>query len=141
MDNNEKYELLIASLDRKLTPGEHATLEKALAEDPRLRKEKQELEKTRELLGNTSFRFREGFAGRVMAKIKEERGRVVALDTTSQMLGLFRKIALAGVAAIAILLLSIYLTSGTLDKNSVLGVDTFSDDNLVSYLLYEDIGE
>ena len=76
-----------------------------------------------------------------MHRIKEEGGRVIEMDVSSQMINLFRKIAMAGVAAIVILLLSIYLTSGTLNKNSVLGVDSFSDDNLVSYLLYEDIGE
>ncbi len=141
MDNNNTYDWLYASFDRELTSGQKAELEKALAEDPDLRKEKQDLQEVRSLLKTTSFRFQKGFAGRVMKRIKEEGGGVVEMDVSSQMINLFRKIAMAGVAAIVILLLSIYLTSGTLNKNSVLGVDSFSDDNLVSYLLYEDIGE
>ncbi|HHJ10587.1 MAG TPA: hypothetical protein ENK25_06815 [Bacteroidetes bacterium] len=141
MDNNNTYEWLYASFDRELTSGQKAKLEKALAGDPELRKEKQDIQEIRSLLKNTSFRFHEGFAGRVMNRIKEEGGHVIEMDVSSQMINLFRKIAMAGVAAIVILLLSIYLTSGTLNKNSVLGVDSFSDDNLVSYLLYEDVGE
>ncbi|MCD6202340.1 MAG: hypothetical protein J7K46_11095 [Bacteroidales bacterium] len=141
MDNNNTYEWLYTSFDRELTSGQKAELEKALAGDPELRKEKQDLLEIRNLLKKTSFRFHEGFAGRVMHRIKEEGGHVIEMDVSSQMINLFRKIAMAGVAAIVILLLSIYLTSGTLNKNSVLGVDSFSDDNLVSYLLYEDIGE
>jgi len=141
MGNNNTYEWLYASFDRELTSGQKAKLEKALAGDPELRKEKQDIQEIRSLLKNTSFRFHEGFAGRVMNRIKEEGGHVIEMDVSSQMINLFRKIAMAGVAAIVILLLSIYLTSGTLNKNSVLGVDSFSDDNLVSYLLYEDVGE
>ena len=141
MDKNRKYELLYASFDRVLSPEEKYFLEEALKEDPMLRKEKEEITEIRTNLKAASFRFKPGFSNRVLEKIREEGNRVIEMDVPSQLFSLFRKVAITGVAAIIILLLSIYLTSGSLNKSSVLGVDSFSDDNLVSYLLYEDFGE
>lgn len=140
MDDKRKYDLLYASFDRKLTVGERALLNDRLAADPILRKEKLEIEKIRNRMKGTSFHFKAGFAERVLSKIKDT-VPVIEMDFSIQLVSLFKKIALTGVAAIIILLITIYLTAGSLNKETVVGVDTSSDDNLVSYLLYEDMAE
>ncbi len=140
MDNERKYDLLYASFDRKLTAGERTLLKELLIADPDLRNEKQEIEEIRNRMKGTSFHFKKGFAERVLAKVKDA-VPVIEVDFSSQLIALFKKLALTGVAAIIILLIAIYLTAGSLNKETVVGVDTSSDDNLVSYLLYEDMAE
>ena len=138
----KKQDLLYASFDRELSPDEQKRLEKDLAADPGLQAEKEELEKMRRILGETSWHFDKGFSSRVMQRIHEEKGenKVVEMENTGQFFSIFRKIAVASVAAMIILLISIYLSSGSISKESVLGVDSFSEENLVSYLL-EDFTE
>jgi negative regulator of sigma E activity len=138
----EKLELLYASFDRDLTPKEEQRLEEYLR-DPAVKAEEEALRKTRDMLGKSSWHFGEGFSARVMERLAEEQQKegVVEMEVTHQYFSLFRRIAAAGVAAIVVLLLSIYLTSGSLNKETVLGMDNLSEDNLVSYLLYEDFSE
>jgi hypothetical protein len=138
----EKIELLYASFDRDLTKKEQQELKEYL-NDPGMKAEEEALRKTRDMLSKTSWHFREGFSVRVMERLAEEKENegVVEMEVTYQYFSLFRRIAAAGVAAIAVLLLSIYLTSGSLNKETVLGMDNLSEDNLVSYLLYEDFSE
>jgi hypothetical protein len=137
-----KQELLYASFDRELTAAEQKELQEGLR-DPVLKAEEEELKKMRALLGNTSWDFGEGFAERVMERLAREKegGKVVAMEASGQFLSLFRKIAAASIAAIIILLFTIYMTSGSLSKETVLGVDNFSEENLISYLLYEDFSQ
>ncbi len=137
-----KRELLYASFDRDLSPEEKKLLEEYL-KDPALKAEEEELREMRGLLGETSWHFDEGFSSRVMQRLSEEKEqtKVVEMENTGQFFSLFRKIAVASIAVIAVLLISIYMTSGSLSKETVLGVDNYSEDNLVSYLLYEDFSE
>ena len=137
-----KRELLYASFDRELTAAEQKELQEGLR-DPALKAEEEELKKMRALLGSTSWEFGEGFTERVMGRLARdnEGGKVVAMEASGQFFSLFRKIAAASIAAIIILLFSIYMTSGSLSKETVLGVDSFSEENLISYLLYEDFSQ
>jgi hypothetical protein len=141
-NDEKKRDLLYASFDRELTEEEQERLEKYLR-DPDLKAEEEALRKTRALLGKTSWNFSEGFASRVMQRLEEEQQeqKVVEMEVGNQFLSLFRKIAVASVAAIVVLLLTIYMTSGSISKETVLGMDNLSEDNLVSYLLYEDLSE
>ncbi len=137
-----KRELLYASFDRDLSPEEKKLLEEYL-KDPDLKAEEEQLREMRGLLRETSWHFDEGFSSRVMQRLREEKEqtKVVEMENTGQFFSLFRKIAVASIAVIAVLLISIYMTSGSLNKETVLGVDNYSEDNLVSYLLYEDFSE
>jgi len=137
-----KRELLYASFDRDLSPEEKKLLEEYL-KDPDLKAEEEQLREMRGLLRETSWHFDEGFTSRVMQRLREEKEqtKVVEMENTGQFFSLFRKIAVASIAVIAVLLISIYMTSGSLNKETVLGVDNYSEDNLVSYLLYEDFSE
>jgi hypothetical protein len=51
----------------------------------------------------------------------------------------FKKIWITGVAAIVLLLLSVYLTEGSFDVFT--GNDLTSDENLISYIIYEDFNK
>ena len=137
-----KRELLYASFDRDLSTEEKRLLEEYL-KDPDLKAEEEQLREMRGLLRETSWHFDEGFTSRVMQRLREEKEqtKVVEMENTGQFFSLFRKIAVASIAVIAVLLISIYMTSGSLNKETVLGVDNYSEDNLVSYLLYEDFSE
>lgn len=138
MDKEKIRSLLHESFHRKLTPEEKILLNSALREDDSLRAEKEDTEKVIHDLGNLRFGFREGFVDRVMDKIGTANGKVVEVDFSEQLFTFFKRIALAGAAAIILILLSIYISHGSLSKESVLGVQSMSDDNLVSYLLYEE---
>ncbi len=50
----------------------------------------------------------------------------------------FTRVAITGVAAILFLLLSIFLTSGSVSLDSLSGLDAYTEDNVISYLLYEE---
>ena len=141
-EQDMKRELLYASFDRELSEDEKKLLEEYL-KDPALKAEAEELREMRDLLGETSWYFDEGFSSRVMHRIHEEKeqAKVVEMENTGQFFHLFRKIAVASIAAIVILLISLFMTNGSLDKETVLGVDNYSEDNLVSYLLFEDFPE
>ncbi len=142
MNAKEKIRnLLYASFDRELDEDERRILEKAL-QDPELRAEADELKNMRRLLADTSWEFGEDFTARVTQRIaQEEKGKVVEMEPERQFLSVFRKMAIAGVAAVFLLLLSIYFTSGSLSKETIFGTENFSEDELVSYLLYEDFNE
>jgi len=79
--------------------------------------------------------FKEGFSERVMAKLdKPGIAAVREIDYIRSMNIAFYRIALTGVAAIVLLLISIFLMEGSLSFNSFLGLSGTNDDSIV-YLL------
>ncbi|NOY36468.1 MAG: hypothetical protein GXO83_02735 [Chlorobi bacterium] len=138
MNTKAITELLHESFHRRLGEQEKTVLEKALRENADLRAQKAEIEKLMKDFGEVSFSFRPGFAERVMNRIPGKTGKIIEVDFSGQLYTFFKRLVLTGVAAIILLLLSIYLTHGSLSKESVFGVQPMSDDNLVSYLLYEE---
>ncbi len=137
-EREKMMDLLYASFDRKLKKAEQEQLKQALS-DPEMEAEAVEIRNMREMLGKTSWDYGDDFAGKVLQRLAKE--KVVEMEPVRQYFTVFRRMALAGVAALMILLISIYFTSGTLDKETLFGVESFSEDNLVSYLLYEDFNE
>ncbi len=93
-----------------------------------------------ELLSSYRPVFKGGFAGRVLERLDETQGKLITHDFNNMVYSMFRRIATVGAAAIAILLFSIYLSGRGLDRDILIG-DSYSDDELVSYLLYQDIEE
>ena len=67
----------------------------------------------------------------------EKRGKVISVDFTRSFTSMFNRIAVAGVAVIALLVISLYISHGSLNVNTITGVEPVSQDNLVSVLLYE----
>ena len=82
-----------------------------------------------------SYDFSEGFSTRVIEKIFSA-GLVVnrELEFVRNMSSVFYRIAISGVAAIVLLLISIYLMEGSISINSFLGLGDMSDESIVCLL-------
>lgn len=80
-----------------------------------------------ESMSDYSPSFSEGFADRVIQKI--DSGKSYNEDSYPEFVSLFRWIALSGVAAIIILLFTVYLTEGSMDTDALFGVFNYSPDN------------
>lgn len=95
---------------------------------------------TREIAGELedlgiTYDFSEDFEYRIGEKILlSARGITRELEFTSSLFYIFKRIAVTGIAAIVLLLLSIYMMEGTFSLNSFLGLGNINDESLV-YLL------
>jgi hypothetical protein len=82
-----------------------------------------------------TFHFSAGFGARVLHKISSPAKRISRELEFLRYLNLaFYRVALTGVAAILILLLSIYLMEGSLSFNSFLGLSDSYDESIVCLL-------
>ncbi len=117
-------ELLFRSFDEPLLPEEEKQLKKALKQSEALRKEKNELEAVRTVMSDYSPSFGDGFSKTVLDRIE-------AMADDSNLYHLFKRFALGGVAAILILLISVYFTDGNLSTDSLLGLSDLSTDNIL----------
>jgi hypothetical protein len=126
MDNAK--ELLFRSYDGEISARENDLLEKALQSDVVLQQEKNHLDEMRKQLSNYQADFSTDFSNRVISKID----RVTKQD---DFVLLFRAIALSGVAAILLILLTIYITDGSLGLDALYGLTGYSpNEELFSYL-------
>jgi hypothetical protein len=84
---------------------------------------------------NISFDFKKGFGDRVYNKLFTA-GITInrELEFVRSMNFVFRRIALTGVAAILVLLVSIFLMEGSLSLNSFLGLSDNYDESIVCLL-------
>ena len=138
MINQEMYDLLIRSMNDQLTVEEDKQLLQALKESSELREEKIKLNKIGKLVSSRNHNFSAGFHNRVMQAVSDEKkGKVISMDFTRSFTTMFNRIAVAGVAVIVLLVISLYISHGSLNVNTFTGVDPISQDNLVSVLLYE----
>lgn len=138
METDKLLDLLIKSLDSDLSDEDQKKLEKALADLEILREEKKRLLRMRKLLVDQDLQFSENFSQRVMSRINQEkRSRIVEFNFIRDLNRIFLRVAISGVAAIIILLLSIYLTAGSFSLDSLSGTETYSEENIISYLLYD----
>jgi hypothetical protein len=114
MNSSEFKELLIRSLDRESDPVKaSAKLEEA----------------------GVSFKFREGFHNKVMDKIYRAGSSVVReVEFVKNLNYVFYRIALPGVAAIILLLISIFLMEGSVSINSFLGLGNGNDESIICLL-------
>ena len=114
MNSSEFKELLIRSLDSESDPGmDSAKIEEA----------------------GVSFRFREGFHDKVMDKIYRAGTSVVReVEFVKNLNYVFYRIALPGVAAIVLLLISIFLMEGSISINSFLGLGNGNDESIICLL-------
>jgi hypothetical protein len=114
MKPSELKSLIIGSLDEKTDPG---TASKKLEEE------------------GISYDFGKGFSQKVIDRIFSAPEAVVReIEFVRSMRFIFNRVALTGVAAIIILLVSIFLAEGSLSFNSFLGIGN-SDDESIVYLL------
>lgn len=123
MENTK--EILLKSFDTELTPEEQKLLDNALQRSEELRKEKQEIEQMRNLLSGQEASFKTGFEDRVMDRLETE---PTASPKTIEMVSVFKRVAIAGMAAIIALLITIYFVDGTLNLDSLFGLTNYSPD-------------
>ena len=132
-------DLLMRSLDGDLDDTDRTMLEKALSESEELRKEKNKLIRLRELVGSGDSQFKHGCTDRVMNRLtKSKNGKSIEFNFARDLNRIFMRVAITGVAAIILLLLSIYLTTGSVSLDSLSGAEYYSEDNVISYLLIEE---
>jgi hypothetical protein len=81
------------------------------------------------------FNFREGFADRILDRVNAS-GYVAAseMEFLRNLNSAFYRIALTGIAAIVILLISIFLMEGTFSLDSFIGLSNSYDESII-YLL------
>ena len=81
------------------------------------------------------YSFSEGFRDKIMLRIFSATATVNReVEFIRSMNSVFYRIALTGVAAIVILLISIFLTQGSLSFNSFLGLSDSYDESIVCLL-------
>jgi len=136
MGNKKLLDLLMKSFDEELSPDERKHLEEVLSESDELRSEKKKLLKLREVFSSQEYRFKPFFESRVMNRIHKLRnGKIIEFDFAKNLFFVFKRVAISGITAILILLISIYISEGSFSLDAFTGVESFSDDNLISYLL------
>jgi hypothetical protein len=122
----EKFkELLIMSFDTKLTAEEQQQLEEALVSFPELRKEKKEIEDMRVLLSDFTPAFKENFAKGVLGAIED------ISQAGDNLFYLFKRFAFGSAAAIVALLISVYLTDGTISVDTLFGLSDITSDSIL----------
>ena len=126
MDNAK--ELLHRSYDENLSPEEQKLLDLALQTDTGLQNEKVDLEQIRARLSSYQADFSSDFSTKIISKIH-------GYNKQDDFVILFRAIALSGVAAILLILLTIYFTDGSLGLDALYGLTGYSpNEELFSYL-------
>jgi hypothetical protein len=114
MKDSDFKELLIRSLDDESDPGE-----------ARLKLEG----------AGVDYDFSEGFRDRVMNRIYSAGTAVVReVEFVRNLNNVFYRIAIAGAAAVVILLVSMYLLQGSLNFNTFLGVENSYNETMISLL-------
>ena len=83
-------------------------------------------EKVIELLSRHNPSFNDGFTDRVIDRINSEGSYIENTDT--DFYSIFRWIAISGVAAIILLLFTVYLTDGTFSSDAIYGILNYSPD-------------
>jgi len=122
-------QILSESYHRELTGEEKNILEQALKEDENLKKEKLGLDQTNELLKSYHPVFKKGFADRVMDRMMEQ--RLKAMD----LFPFFKKVFIGGIAAALALLLSVYLSDGSIDPDTLMGLSDLHSEELLFALM------
>lgn len=114
MKNSELKELLIRSLDLESDP------EKAS-------------DQIKE--AGINYTFKEGFSDRVLDRIFSAGDTVVReIEFVRNLNSVFYRIALTGVAAIVLLLISIFIVQGSLSFDSFLGLGSSYDESILCLL-------
>ncbi len=113
-------QLLLRSYDMPLNEKEKRQLQDELTQSEALRKEKERLDNMRTKIAAFDADFSIGFTERLVKYIAGESGFA--------FLAVFRTIALSGVAAIILVLITVYFMDGSLNLDSLLGINGYAPD-------------
>jgi len=82
-----------------------------------------------------TFRFSDGFRDKVLEKVYASGSAVIReVEFVRNLNSVFYRIALSGVAAIVILLISIFMIQGSFSLDSFLGLGNSSDETIICLL-------
>lgn len=113
-------QLLLRSYDMPLNKEEKRYLHDELTQSEVLKEEKKKLDKMRTKIAAFETDFSTGFTEKLMQRIAGESGFT--------FLTVFRTVALSGVAAIILVLLTVYFVDGSLNLDSLLGLNGYAPD-------------
>ncbi len=113
-------QLLLRSYDMPLNEKEKRHLQDELTKSDVLKEEKEKLDKMRTKIIAFEADFSTGFTEKLMQRIAGESGFA--------FLTVFRTVALSGVAAIILVLLTVYFVDGSLNLDSLLGLNGYTPD-------------
>jgi hypothetical protein len=113
-------QLLLRSYDTPLNEKEKRQLQDGLTQSEALRKYKEDMDNMRTKVATFEADFSAGFTERLVQRIAGENGFA--------FLTVFRAVALSGVAAIILVLLTVYFIDGSLNLNSLLGINGYVPD-------------
>jgi len=127
--DNQLLDLLIESFDRDLNPDEKKNLNQALATNAELRAEKDRLLKMRIIFSSSKIGKDEGFVDRVMNMLDQEKQLID--NFSSRIVTLFPRVAAACIILITALLVSVYMTQGSISLDTLMGLNDLSFDDAV----------
>jgi hypothetical protein len=78
-----------------------------------------------ELLSEYRPKFRSGFSNRVISKLEAGKLRI---EEDSDLYAPFRWVAISGIAAIVLLLFTVYFTDGYINTDAIFGILNYSPD-------------
>lgn len=115
MENDQLKELLLKSLTAEIDDRERSLIESGIV---------------------PVYSFSNGFRDRVMQRLNARSIPVFLRPDFLRSFDLgFRRVALTGVAAILILVVTMLLSQGSLSYDTLLGIDNQIDDSLISLLV------
>lgn len=127
-------ELLYRSFDGQLTQAEQERLDEALRHSQALREEKEKIAAMRQAVsGSAAQTFQPFFAERVMQRIQGKRKSMAAVgeDFMSSLAWSFRRIAIAGVIAVLLLLAGSFIQKGEISLNAMLAMPQLTIEDTV----------
>ncbi len=127
MKKENIQELLLRSFEEELSGEEKSRLEAALETSAELRREKQQLEKLRQMLGALQAGPDESFVDVVMEKVN-------ASPVGATLLSLLPRAAAACLIIILLTLIGIYLAEGSLTTDAIIGVSNLAPEDAYTYL-------
>ncbi len=138
MNESKIKELLIKSLDADLSAAEEERLRSALESDAELRRLKEQLMQTQELMyvapGEVGEEDDRAFTNAVMDKIRLEKADANSseVDFATQLHRIFPRFAVACCGLWALLLLGVYITEGRLGTDELMGLSSLMEDAYLS---------
>ncbi|MCO6478187.1 MAG: hypothetical protein J5I94_16265 [Phaeodactylibacter sp.] len=127
MKKEKIQELLLRSFEEELSGEESSRLEAALEASAELRREKQQVEKLRQMLSALQAGPDESFVDVVMEKVNTS-------PVEATLLSLLPRAAAACLIIILLTLIGIYLAEGSLTTDAIIGVSNLAPEDAYTYL-------
>ena len=122
-------ELLLRSFEQELSDEEQSRLDAALTGSEELRREQQQLEKVRHLLGSLQIAPDNGFVDSVIEQLNTS-------PVEATLLSILPRAVAACLIVLLLTLIGIYLAEGSLSTDAIIGVNNLVPEDAYSYLEY-----